>query len=59
MSNSKKKNVNIETVGDLRRALREFPDDYKLKISLTNEVDNAYFINGICDHDDVCEIEIL
>lgn len=59
MSNYKKKNVNIETVGDLRRALKDFPDDYKLRITSTLGSDDAYFIKGICDYDDACEIEIL
>lgn len=59
MSNPKKKNVNVETVGDLRRALKDFPDEYKLGITSTLGSDDAYFVNGIYDYDDMCEIEVL
>lgn len=46
----------IDTVGELRRALKEFPDDYPIKIVFNSEI---CFIKGVADYDDACEIEMI
>lgn len=46
----------IDTVGDLRKALKEFPDDYPIKIIFNSE---TCFIKGIANYDDACEIEMI
>lgn len=53
----KKKEKEIKTVGDLKEALSQFPDDYP--IHLFADLDDRMFINGIYEYDDECQIELL
>ena len=53
---SKFNKKDIDTVGDLRKALKEFPDDYPIKIVFNSE---TCFIKGVADYDDACEIEMI
>ena len=53
------------TVGDLKKALSQFPDDYAIRLIGqygwgVNPPDNDLcFIKEITDYDNVCEIEIF
>lgn len=52
-----KKKIRIETVGDLKRALSEMPDEYKIHI--TRDLNDRLCIMGISDFDDECLIEVI
>ena len=64
VSASKKSNPKYETVGDLKKALASFPDDYPIKVIGDqgwgiDKDSNLCFIKTIADYDDACEIEII
>lgn len=52
------------TVGDLKKALSQFPDSYPIRVIGQHgwgidENQDLCFINDIVDYDDACEIEIF
>ena len=52
------------TVGDLKKALATFPDDYPIRLVGQqgwgiDENNDLCFIKNITDYDDACEIELL
>ena len=64
VSASKKPQPKYETVGDLKKALASFPDDYPIKVIGPqgwgiDKDGNLCFIKNIADYDDACEIEIF
>ena len=49
-SNERKSKNMIRTIGELRKAIEEIPDNYKLELSVDNGVDGKCADNGMCSN---------
>ena len=63
-SSIKRPQPTYETVGDLKKALSQFPDDYAIRLIGqqgwgVDENGDLCFIKNIADYDNACEIEIF
>jgi len=56
-SSKSSKSKEINTVADLKSALREFPDNYPIHMFIDG--DDNVFIKSIDDFDDACQIELI